>query len=126
VSAICALALVSGLSWALPGTQATLAWTHSVERTEWRETYIAEPGRLRLIEARVQSSGAGMDPGPGAIYEKGWWVWRPLPGFEVERLSLARSSFVDDYELCIDRTCRPLAIWLPGLRPNEDVELSSC
>jgi len=126
MSAICALALASGLTWSLPGARATLVWTHSVELTEWQETWVAEPGHLTLFEARIKSSGAGMEPGPGAIYENGWWVWKPMPPVEVPSLELARSGFVGDYELCIDGTCRPLAIWFPGLAPRENVTLTSC
>ena len=51
-----------------------------------------------------------------------------LAGWQVElkALNLARSGFVDDYTLCLDGTCRPLAIWLPGLGPVGDVQLTSC
>lgn len=126
MSGLCALALATGLTWSLPAGQMTLAWRHSVEQVEWRETYRIEVGTLRLLEARVKGSGAGMEPGPGAQYKDGWWVWQPLPPVEYERLDLARSGFVEDYTLCLDGTCRPLAIWLPGLGPTGDVELSSC
>ena len=103
-----------------------LAWKHSVEQVEWRENWHIETGGLRLVEARVKGSGAGMEPGPGARFEDGWWIWQPMPPVEVRALSLARSGFVDDYMLCLDGTCRPLAIWLPGLGPVGDVQLSSC
>lgn len=53
----------------------TLSWTHSVERTEWREQWQVQGHNLSLVEARVRGSGAGMDPAEGAILKEGWWVW---------------------------------------------------
>ncbi|MEO6663373.1 MAG: DUF1850 domain-containing protein [Rubrivivax sp.] len=59
----------------------TLSWTHSVERTEWREDWRVQHQQLVLDEARVRGSGAGMDPGDGAILRDGWWIWpgNPVP-----------------------------------------------
>lgn len=88
----------------------TLAWTHSVEKTEWREHWRIEDGALRLLEARVKGSGAGMDPGAGARLEDGWWVWTPqLP--PVPELVLARSGATADWRLCdaAGGDCRDLA-----------------
>lgn len=126
MSGLCVLALVSGLTWSLPDSRFTLAWIHSVERVEWRETWAVETGQLRLLEARVHGSGAGMEPGPGAHWENGWWVWQPRPPLEVPSLELVRSGVVADYELCLTGTCRPLGVWLPGILPTENVQLSSC
>lgn len=126
MSGLCALALATGLSWSMPAGEMILAWKHSIELQEWRETWRLDPGRLTLVEARVKGSGAGMEPGPGAQYENGWWIWHPMPPVEVRVLNLSRSGFVDDYTLCLDGTCRPMAIWLPGLGPVGNVQLSSC
>ena len=123
MSGLCALALATGLSWSIPGGDMVLAWKHSIELTEWREYWHIDNRGLILVEARVKGSGAGMDPGPGAQYKDGWWVWQPMPQVELKALNLARSGFVDDYTLCLDGTCRPLAIWLPGLGPGGDVQL---
>ena len=70
----------------------TLEWTHSVERQDWRETWEITPDhRLRLTQAAVKGSGAGMEPGPGGHFEDGWWVWTPdLP--PVPALVLAASG----------------------------------
>lgn len=45
----------------LPGNVFGLSWTHSVERTVWRETYAAGPGgEIRLTASRFESAGAGL------------------------------------------------------------------
>jgi hypothetical protein len=49
----------------------TLVWTHSVERTEWRESWRVTPAGLVLTEARVKGSGAGMEPATDAVWIDG-------------------------------------------------------
>ncbi len=84
-------ATVAGLATLVAAAEFTLSWTHSVERTEWREHWTSGPEGLSLVEARVRGSGAGMDPGEGARLEDGWWVWEPaLPA--VASLVLAASG----------------------------------
>lgn len=97
----------------------TLAWTHSVERTAWQEEWRVDHDRLVLTAARVKGSGAGMEPGPDAVAEDGWWRWRPERS--VTSLTLARSDAVPDWRLCADRICRAVAG--PGTGP---VELRPC
>jgi hypothetical protein len=99
----------------------TLAWTHSVERTAWQEEWRVERDRLVLTVARVEGSGAGMEPGADAVAEDGWWRWRPdraLPS-----LLLARSAAVSDWSLCIEGAC--LALAGPADAPGP-VELRPC
>lgn len=103
----------------------TLVWTHSVEKTEWRETYAATPAGLALVEARVKGSGAGMEPGPDAGLVGGWWVWRPAVPVQ-ERIRLARSGAVADWRLCSHHGCLAPADVMPGLRVDQDVELVRC
>ena len=43
-------------------TAFTLAWTHSVQKTEWEEDWQIVNTRLVIAEARVQGTGAGMEP----------------------------------------------------------------
>ncbi|AUH34758.1 DUF1850 domain-containing protein [Paracoccus tegillarcae] len=69
--------LVGGAMIALAGPGFTLEWTHSVEHTIWHEDWIISEGHLVLTGAAVKGSGAGMDPGPGAVLRDGWWVWSP-------------------------------------------------
>lgn len=92
----------------LPVTRFTLAWTHSRERTRWEEDYrITLPDhrtgslQLQFIESRVKGSGAGIDPGPTAQLERGWYRDR-APRAPLDELLLARSEHVADFELCVD------------------------
>lgn len=82
----------------------TLAWTHSIEKVEWRETWAATPAGLELTEARIKGSGAGMEPGEGARLVDGWWVWRPQRP-PLAELRLARSGATADWRLCRDGVC---------------------
>jgi hypothetical protein len=84
----------------------TLAWTHSVEKVEWQEDWRIERDRLVLVESRVKGSGAGMEPGPGAVLENGWYRWRP--GLAVPELVLARSDAVAGWRLCAGESCETL------------------
>lgn len=90
----------------------TLAWTHSVEKTEWRETWRVEGRELVLDEGRVRGSGAGMDPPEGAVLQNGWWVYStPL---RVPLLRLAVSGATGSgWRLCTPAAgCRDLEVWL--------------
>lgn len=99
----------------------TLSWTHSVEKTEWSESWQVTAQGLELTEARVKGSGAGMDPGEGAQLEDGWWVWSPeMPA--VPELNLASSgATVSAWRLCHEGECMEL-----GATAQEPVRLSPC
>lgn len=119
------LCLAAGaLSVALGWTQFTLAWTHSVEKTEWQEDYRVTGEFLTTTEVRVKGSGAGVDPGEGAMLRNGWWVFHP-PRLLGE-LRLTRSDAVPDWRLCHDGSCAPLAAFLPAAPLTETVVLSPC
>lgn len=121
---ICLTALGGAVLAALPGPSFTLAWTHSIEKTEWREEWRAESGRLVPVEARVKGSGAGMEPPPQARLADGWLVWTPnLP--PQDRIVLAASAFTGDHTLCAGGRCRPLAEWT-GARPEGSVTIMVC
>ncbi|KAA0681388.1 DUF1850 domain-containing protein [Roseomonas genomospecies 6] len=123
-AALCLSALGGAVLAALPGPAFTLSWTHSVEKTEWREDWRIEQGRLVLTEARVKGGGAGMEPPEGARLAGGWWVWAPaLP--PQERVVLAASSFTPDHTLCAGGECRPLRGWTGGTLPGP-LELKPC
>jgi hypothetical protein len=110
MSGLC-VAVAAGLALLAPGDAFRLAWTHSVEKVEWREEWRVAAGRLELVEASVAGSAAGMEPPPEAVFAAGRWVWHPRV---VRReLVLARSGFTADWRLCIDGTCRPLETLLP-------------
>lgn len=102
----------------------TLAWTHSVEKTEWRERWRVQAGALALDEARVRGSGAGMDPPEGSVLQDGWWVYRA--DLAVPALHLAVSSAtVGGWRLCTDAGgCIDLEARLSrGGRPPERIEV---
>ena len=118
-------AFVGALATAVTGAEFTLGWTHSVERTEWRERWRLEADGLRLVEARVRGSGAGMDPGPGARLEDGWWVWAPTLAAQPELVLAASGDTGGGWRLCPapDGTgpCRTL-----GARAGPPVRLAAC
>ena len=108
----------------LPTETLTLAWTHSVEKTEWREEWQVADGRLRLLGAAIAGSGAGMEPPPGAVLRDGAWRWSDQE-MSVLRLTLVSSGFGGDYGLCWAGSCRPLADLLtPGA--SGSVEIYPC
>jgi hypothetical protein len=83
----------------------TLEWEHSVEKTAWRESWRIEPAGLRLIEAAVKGSGAGMDTGEGAKESSGWWVWQPNVA-PIATLALAASGMTrGGWQLCSGGNC---------------------
>lgn len=85
----------------------TLGWTHSVERSAWQENWQVTSQGLRLTEARVRGSGAGMEPGEGAVLSGGWWVWHP--GLAAPQITLAASGATGrGWTLCTDAGCREL------------------
>ena len=96
--------LVAGaLRATLPETEFTLAWDHSVQRTQWVERYRITGEGLLLVEAGVEGSGAGMEPPPSATLRDGRWTWHP--GTSIEELRLTHSNFARDYVLCWRDRC---------------------
>lgn len=87
----------------LPAPEFTLAWNHSVQKTRWEEHYRLDRGALVLVEARVQGSGAGMEPPSGARFEHGTWIWRP--DTRHAELRLMQSAFAGDYSICNSGHC---------------------
>lgn len=110
---------------ALPVEAFTLAWTHSIEKIRWEEDYRVGAAGLRLAEARVRGTGAGMEPPAGALLREGVWHYTPGLG-AIARLSLARSGAVADYELCVAGVCRPLAGYLDRPDNTPVVDLFAC
>jgi hypothetical protein len=108
-AAAAALCLILGANTVtLPAERFTLAWTHSVEKTGWQEDYVVRDGRLVLTQARIEGTGAGMEPPPNAILQSGWWHYTPdLPPLTELRLTL--SPYTADYRLCWNGSCRLLA-----------------
>lgn len=99
----------------------TLSWTHSVEKTEWSETWRLTAQGLELAEARVKGSGAGMDPGEGASLEDGWWVWSPKLPVVPELVLASSGATVSAWRLCHQGGCMDL-----GAKAQEPVLISPC
>lgn len=104
--ALC-LVVAGALRATLPANEFVLEWQHSVQKTQWQETYRIDGDALVLVEARVQGSGAGMEPGQGARFDDGWWIWKPDIA-PLRSLHLAHSSFTSDYRLCTRDGCTAL------------------
>jgi len=119
------LCLASGLLGArIAVASFTLAWLHSVEKVRWEEDWRVDEAELVLVEARVRGSGAGMEPPPGARFERG--VWRYPGTVRPAQLDVAHSPYTSGYELCADGRCRPLAAYLPGLADSATIRLAPC
>ena len=99
--------IAGGIAKTLQVTAFTLAWTHSVQKTEWQEDWQVLAGGLTLIEARIKSSGAGVDPPPDARLIDGWWRWRPAAASHSE-VVLAHSGAAGDWRVCRNGACTPL------------------
>jgi hypothetical protein len=124
MNAVCLI--VAGVIRAtLPTTDFTLAWRHSIEKTRWEERYRVEGDRLALLEARVEGSGAGMEPAPGAHFADGRWSWRPNRA-PLAELKLAHSSYAPDYELCWNGRCSRLDALLGSSAAETVAELKAC
>ncbi|MET3756331.1 DUF1850 domain-containing protein [Rhizobium binae] len=98
-----------------------LQWTHSVEKIEWRERWQVEPTGLHVMEASVKGSGAGMEPGDGAVFRDGWWTWQPKLAPLKQLLLAASGATASGWRLCYANNCREL-----GVQSGEDTTLSSC
>lgn len=104
----------------LAGPGFTLSWTHSVERVEWQEEWRVERATLILERARVRGSGAGMEPGEGAVLEDGWWVWPA--DLRVPSLTLAASGATGaGWRLCSGGTCHEI-----GARSAAPLNVKPC
>lgn len=119
------ICLVAGLLVVPLGEAVTLQWTHSVQKTLWAEDYRLQGEALQLTTARVQGTGAGMEPPPDAIYRNGAWHYTPpLP--LLPTVILRHSPYVAPYIVCLGDDCRPLPDWLPGLADETTVSLQAC
>lgn len=113
--------LAGALMLALPGDGFSLEWEHSVEKTLWREEWQIADGALHLTRAAIKGSGAGMEPGPDARLQDGWWVWQPdLPA--LHQLTLAASGATrGGWTLCAGDQCRNI-----GAEPGQPLTLAPC
>ncbi len=117
--AICILE--AGRTTTIAATAFVLSWTHSVEHVAWEEDWRVATDGLRIVEARVKGSGAGMEPPPDAVLRDGWWRYAPdlppLPGLVLAASGATPST----WRLCAGGSCRAL-----GASPGAAVEISVC
>ncbi|MDI4665833.1 DUF1850 domain-containing protein [Xanthobacter autotrophicus] len=113
--------LVAGAYVARLAVVFTLAWTHSVQKSEWQEDWRATPDGLVLDEVRVEGSGAGMEPPEGAVREGRFYVAHP--GLPPQReVLLRRSGATADWRVCTEGGCRPMGALLPSDLPPVDAD----
>ena len=103
----------------------TLAWTHSVQKTEWQEDWIATPRGLEIVEARIKGSGAGMDPPPEAKLVNGWWQWKPQRP-PLPDLVLSNSRNAAAWQVCIQGQCQSLDDILGPAAGDGTVTFKAC
>lgn len=115
--------VAAGAVLSIAATNFSLSWTHTVERTEWREAWHVVPGGLVLDEAAVRGSGAGMEPPPEARLVEGFYRWRPDPA-AVPEVVLRRAPQAGDWRLCAGERCSPLGEWIG--RDADPVTLRPC
>jgi len=124
---IAAAGVVTALS--VPGF--TLSWTHSVERTEWRERWRIKEHELVLVEASVEGAGAGIDLPDDALWSDGHWTFRPRLKPLVSLSLAASGATTGGWTLCpLETDClmlgaeagEPVRIWADetceGLAPQ--------
>jgi hypothetical protein len=104
----------------LAASSFTLSWTHSVEKTAWTERWAITQGGLVVTEARIEGSGAGMEPPEGAVFDGSSWVYRP-PYRPQERVILADSGATGPWTLCAGAECMAL-----GDGSGQPIVLSAC
>lgn len=119
------LCLAAGLLIAPLGDAITLRWTHSIERIAWEEDYRREGDAVRLVEARVRGTGAGMEPPAGAVFQDGHWRYTPKLG-PLPRIELRHSPHARQYAFCSGALCRLTTDLLPGLPDEALLSLQPC
>ena len=112
--------LAAGKVTTLAVTAFTLSWTHSIERTQWEEQWAVTDAGLVVESARIEGSGAGMEPGPDAVFDGTGWTYRPDLPPQAE-LVLADSGRAGTWELCASGDCMSL-----GGEGGEPVVLRPC
>lgn len=105
--------MAAALTVPLMADTVTLAWTHSVERVRWEETWRDTPEGLALVEARVKGSGAGMEPPAEATLRDGFWTWTPRLA-PLPEVILRRSGATADWLLCQGGTCETMSSLVPA------------
>lgn len=117
--ALCILA--AGKTAVIAATAFTLSWTHSVEKTRWREDWRVTPAGLEIVEARIKGSGAGMEPPEGSVLKDGWWVYAPRIGPRQKLVLAASGATGEGWTLCAIGGCTVI-----GDRPADPAVVTAC
>jgi hypothetical protein len=86
----------------------TLTWMHSVEKVEWQEDWRIINSKLKIIEARIKGSGAGMEPPDDAKLVKGWWVYKPSISAKDELILATSQTNIKNWNICFNGKCKEL------------------
>jgi hypothetical protein len=86
----------------------SLGWTHSIEKTRWEEDWTVGADGLHLVQARIESMGAGMETPDGATFDGTWWRWTPKVPVLPEVLLRRSDAVPQGWRLCADGVCRPV------------------
>jgi hypothetical protein len=129
---LCLVALAGwqpvGPALPLPAARVTLAWTHTIDKQRWEEDHEAAHSPqgpvLRLREARIRGSAAGMEPPEQAQLQDGWYRYRPALDARPY-VDLMLSPYAAEYELCVQGRCRALSAWA-GHTPAAGWRLQPC
>ncbi|MBZ9710077.1 DUF1850 domain-containing protein [Mesorhizobium sp. ESP7-2] len=113
--------LAAGKTVTLTVAAFTLSWIHSVERTRWEEDWKVTPSGLQVVEARIEGSGAGMEPQEGAVLHDGWWVYAPRVGAQRRVMLAASGATGGGWTLCTVQGCLEL-----GKTAGETISLEPC
>jgi hypothetical protein len=101
----------AGAVTTLVASSFTLSWTHSVEKTQWRETWQVLDTALQPIEASVEGPGAGIDLPANAIWGEGRWTYVPRLHPVPEIILAASGMTASPWRLCLpDGSCRDLGV----------------
>lgn len=120
------LGMATVIQVAIPSSEITLAWTHSIEKIRWEEDYRVEYNQLKLTTARIKGSGAGMEIPDDALSQNGWWYYQPRLA-KLNKLILTRSNYTADYEICWNQRCQSLEALLgPFVDSNNKLEVFPC
>lgn len=101
--------MVGSTLLALATPDFALDWQHSVEKTRWRESWRVTTDGLRLTQAAVQGSGAGMEPGDRARLVDGWWVWQPALAAQDSLVLATSGKTGGGWHLCNGTICHDIA-----------------
>ena len=113
-----------GVTLALALETFSLNWTHSVERTAWREEWRVTEAGLVIESASISGSGAGMEVPEGAMLRDGAWHYRPPLPPQAEVVFADAGWGLGDWRLCGADVCHDVGDLVPSR--GSHFTLSAC